>query len=68
MDIHEKIPQMPQTEIKVLERIRIKVLSVVKIHINRIYFYLPVIYGISKVYQWSNDSEESCWQLLWNKI
>lgn len=37
-------------------------------HINRIFFYLPVIYGASKLIQWSFDQSDNCWQLLWCEI
>lgn len=53
-----------------LSEIRRKLICVLKVHtyINRIFFYLPVIYGASKLIQWSLNMNESCWQLLWNKI
>lgn len=47
-----------------------KILSLLLIHkyLNRLYFYIPIIYGASKVYQWSFNQNESCWQMLWNFI
>lgn len=53
-----------------LSDIRRKISCVLKVHtyINRIFFYLPVIYGASELIQWSFHQRNSCWQLLWNEI
>lgn len=34
-------------------------------YIDPIFFYLPVIYGLSKLHQWSVGDAESVWEKLW---
>lgn len=48
---------------------RRKIIQVLKVHtyIDPIFFYLPIIYGLSKFYQWSSGEVESVWERLWLK-
>lgn len=37
-------------------------------HIDPLFMYIPLVYYVSKVYQWSHGDAISVWQTLWNEI
>lgn len=37
-------------------------------HIDPLFMYIPLVYYLSKVYQWLDGDTISVWQALWNRI
>lgn len=36
-------------------------------YVDPLFLYIPLVYYLSKLYQWSNGDTISVWQTLWNK-
>lgn len=37
-------------------------------YIDPLFMYIPLVFYLSKVYQWTTDDNISVWQALWDRI